>query len=532
MHPVTSAFREAIIAGDQAAIVQVGVQLDDSLIGILPVTAGTVDCDGTRDGALRSLSLTISPHPDAFSWLAAAGAEIVVERGLALPASGFGYFVDLIPTMTSPIDPSGVASASSELEGMNYAAFKAANDSLTTGLYDRWAIAGTSGWWQYQFPEPQTITQYTLRSQNYTSDGTTKAPKSWTFRGSNNGIDWVTLDTQMDITDWGGTSWNMQHTYPVSNGIAYAYVRLDFSASNDAGYIVLGEIEMMGTRAGTPAGEELVPLGVYILDADLEEAEDGTITVSAADRSQRISRARWTDPYTVPAGMNVGEGLADLLMICWPDCPVGATLVAIDKVTTAKAVYLDGADSDPWKDARALAASAGYDLYFDGAGDVQVRETPDPESAPVCATYYAGEKAIILGQVRSARLSQMYNGVIATAEGSGVGIPKRGEAWDEDPSSPTYSDGPMGRVPLFYSSPILTTQDDVDSAAQTMLARVKRPIEQTSFTLVPNPAHEAFDVVEFVDSGGVARRFMFDVVSIPLDTSGPMTATARETEVT
>lgn len=365
MHPVTSAFREAIVAGDQAAIVQVSVQLDDSLIGILPVTTGTVDCDGTRDGALRSLSLTISPHPDAFSWLAAAGAEIVALRGLRLPS-----------------------------------------------------------------------------------------------------------------------------------------------------------------------GDELVPLGVYILDADLEESEDGTITVSAADRSQRISRARWTDPYTVPAGMNVGEGLADLLMTCWPDCPVGATLVAIDKVTTAKAVYLDGADSDPWKDARALAASAGYDLYFDGVGDVQARETPDPESALVCATYYAGEKAIVLGQVRTAKLAQMYNGVIATAEGSGVGIPKRGEAWDDDPNSSTYADGPMGRVPLFYSSPILTTQNDVDSAAQTMLARVKRSIEQTSFTLVPNPAHEAFDVVEFVDSGGMARRYMLDVVSIPLDTSSDMTATARETEVT
>ena len=365
MYPVTTDFREAIVAGDQAAVVRVNVTLDDSDLGEVPFTAGTVECDGTRDGALRSLSLTIAPSPDAFSWLAAAGAEIVVSRGLLLPG-----------------------------------------------------------------------------------------------------------------------------------------------------------------------GEELVPLGVFILDADLDEAEDGTITVSAADRSQRISRARWTDPYTVPAGTNVGDGLADLLTTCWPDCPIGVTLGAISKVTTAKVVYLDGEDSDPWKDARAFAASSGHDLYFDAAGEVQVRDTPDPESDPVCATYYAGEKAIILTQTRSARLSQMYNGVIVTAEGSGVAIPKRGEEWDEDPNSPTYCDGPMGRVPLFYSSPLLTTQDDVDSAAQTMLARVKRPIEQVSFTLVPNPAHEAFDVVEFVDEDGRARRYMLDVVTTPLDSSGPMTATTRETEVT
>lgn len=365
MYPVTSAFRDAITASDQSAVTRVSVVLDDSELGTLPFTSGAVDCDGTRDGALRSLSLTVSPHPDAFDWLAAAGAEIVVERGLTLPA-----------------------------------------------------------------------------------------------------------------------------------------------------------------------GDELVPLGVFVLDADLEEGDDGSLTVSAADRSSRISRARWTDPYTVPAGSSIGDALNDLLRACWAGCPIGTTLSTIDKATGARLAYLDGADSDPWKDARALAASAGCGLYFDGDGVVQVRDMPDPASAPVCASYNAGDEAIVLTRTRTLKLTQLYNGVIVTAEGSGVGTPKRGEAWDDDPNSPTYSDGPVGRVPLFYSSPLLTTQSDVDSAAQTMLARVKRPIEQVSFTFVPNPAHEAFDVVEFVDEDGMARRYMLDVVTTPLDSSGPMTATARETEVT
>ena len=364
MYPVTSAFREAVVACDQRAVVEVTVRLDDSILGTLPVSDGEVTCDGTRDGALRSLSLTVAPDDEAFGWLATAGAEISVARGL-------------------------------DLEG----------------------------------------------------------------------------------------------------------------------------------------GPELVPLGVFVLDADLEEAADGTITVSAADRSQRISRARWTDPYSVPVGANVGEAIADLVHACWADCPIGETLAGVEKLATAKAMYLDGADSDPWKDARALAATAGYDLYFDGNGELQVRETPDPESAPVCAHYYAGETAVILGRTRTARLSRMYNGVIVTAEGSGVTTPKRGEAWDEDPNSPTYRDGPMGRVPYFYGSPLLTTQSDVDSASQTILARVKRPIEQVSFELVVNPAHEAFDVVEFVDESDVARRYMFDVVSIPLTAGGTMNAIARETEV-
>ena len=366
MYPVSDAFRRAVVGCDQRAIVRVTVELDGSELGALPFTEGSVDCDGTRDGALRSLSLAVSPHPDAFAWLATAGAEIVVARGLVLP------------------------------------------------------------------------------------DGT----------------------------------------------------------------------------------EELVPLGVFVLDADLEETEEGTITVSAGDRSRRISRARWTDPYTVPVGTAVGDALADLLRACWPDCPIGTSLATADKLTGAKLAYLDGADSDPWKDARALAASAGLDLYFDGDGMVQVRDTPDPESDPACWIYAAGDEAVVLGRTRRAVLTRQYNGVIVTGEGSGVAVPRRGEAWDEDPNSPTYADGPMGRVPLFYSSPLLTTQAAVDSAAETILARVRQPIEQTSFTLLPNPAHEAFDVVEFTEADGTVRRYMLDVVGIPLDAGGSLTATAREAAVT
>ena len=358
MYPVSDAFREAVVGGVQRAFVRVVVTLDEAELGELPITEGTVEIDGTRDGALRSLSATVAPHPAAFSWLATAGAEVVVERGLILPG---------------------------------------------------------------------------------------------------------------------------------------------------------------GER-------EAVPLGVFVVDDDLEEAEDGTIALSAADRSSRISRARWTDPYTVAAGTNVGEAIAALLRDRWPACPIGTTIAAIEKTTGARVTYLDGAESDPWKDARSLAASAGYDLQFDGAGTAQVRDAPDPESDAACMTYEGGERGAVLGQTRRLMLTQLYNGVIVTAEGSDVGVPKRGEAWDDDPDSPTYADGPLGRVPRFYSSPLLKTQADVDSAAATMLARVRQPLEQASFTLLPNPAHEAFDVVEITASDGTVRRYMLDALSIPLSAAGALTA--------
>jgi len=615
MYPVTTDFREAIVAGVQAAVVQVSVTLDDSDLGEVPFTAGAVECDGTRDGALRSLSLTIAPHPDAFSWLAAAGAEIVVERGLALRPE--------VPSIVTSRHSAGVVPGA-VLELLASAANLGTNPGVNSPLTTQWFDTSGNG-------NHGTLTGFGGQTP-WAGAGTVDDPYRLAFDGGDDLIALPDLgaceDKVFTYEVWASVSGNDSACTLICESIVNpnsTAARLEVNAGGYLQAVMFDNDSALGYRTsplqvndgvlrhmllvcdgangqlyadGAPAGaafalpggsvstlfstvgmqpygstyltgsalvarvypfaltpeqvaqnyaaglattdtftdqpfvEELVPLGVFILDADLDEADDGTITVSAADRSQRISRARWTDPYTVPAGTNVGDGLTDLLTTCWPDCPIGATLGAISKVTTAKVVYLDGADSDPWKDARALAASSGHDLYFDGAGEVQVRDTPDPESDPVCATYYAGEQAIILEQTRSARLSQLYNGVIVTAEGSGVAIPKRGEEWDDDPNSPTYCDGPMGRVPLFYSSPLLTTQDDVDSAAQTMLARVKRPIEQVSFTLVPNPAHEAFDVVEFVDEDGVARRYMLDVVTTPLDSSGPMTATTRETEVT
>jgi hypothetical protein len=362
MYGVSAAFRTAVTASDQLAVVRVTVLYNGQPLGDLLAVSGSVTIDGTRDGALRSLSLTCAPDDNARMWLTALGAEIQVWRGLT--------------------------------------------------------IAGD---------------------------------------------------------------------------------------------------------------DELVPLGVFVIDADLDEADDGSLAISAADRSQRISRARWTDPYVVAAGADVGTAVGAILTTCWPQCPIGFT--TIGKALGAQAIFEAGESSDPWKDARALMASAGFDLYFDGDGYAQYRLAPDPLTATPCATYYDGALAIVVSRTRKASLGQTYNGVIATAEGSGVETPLRGEAWDDVPTSPTYRYGPMGQVPLFYSSPLLTTQADVDSAAATRLARVRGRTEQMAWTLVPNPAHEAFDVIEFVTTATGARaRYMIDVVTIPLDNT-TMSATARQMQV-
>ena len=156
------------------------------------------------------------------------------------------YETDLIPTMTSNTAPSGVASASSE-EATPLPAYKAFNDTSTNNTYDRWATAAsTTGWLRYEFITAYVVKEYALTTQALTSDGTTKAPKTWTLEGSNDGTNWTTLDTQTNVTDWGSTQWGWRKTFPIANTTAYLYYRVNISASNDSTYIVIGELEMMG----------------------------------------------------------------------------------------------------------------------------------------------------------------------------------------------------------------------------------------------------------------------------------------------
>ena len=67
-------------------------------------------------------------------------------------------------------------------------------------------------------------------------------PKSWTFKGSNNGTDWTTLDTQTNQSF--GSTWR---TFNFTNSNPYRYYRLDVTENNGHGtYLIIKEVELYG----------------------------------------------------------------------------------------------------------------------------------------------------------------------------------------------------------------------------------------------------------------------------------------------
>lgn len=140
----------------------------------------------------------------------------------------------LIPVMVSNTAPYGIASASSTyMSGIAEPYFSMRNlDPHNFG----WLTDGIStGWLQYEFPFAVIATNYAILP--WSSDTwNSRVPTAWTFEGSNDGIDWTTLDTQsISASIWVRYCWIF---FSIPNTTAYSYYQLNITANN--GDIYLG----------------------------------------------------------------------------------------------------------------------------------------------------------------------------------------------------------------------------------------------------------------------------------------------------
>ncbi|WP_042162502.1 discoidin domain-containing protein [Paenibacillus gorillae] len=144
----------------------------------------------------------------------------------------------LIPPMMSNNSPQGLVEFSSALNGSTsgYIAFDR--------LYNQFGWAPTSTqneWLSYQFSSPRTVTKYTIRTIDHNT-GPERAPKDWIFQGFN-GNEWVTLDTQVGITDW---VQNESKLFTVDNQNSYSKYRIFITKNNGGQYLQINELEMIG----------------------------------------------------------------------------------------------------------------------------------------------------------------------------------------------------------------------------------------------------------------------------------------------
>jgi hypothetical protein len=267
---------------------------------------------------------------------------------------------------------------------------------------------------------------------------------------------------------------------------------------------------------------EWVSQGYFrIYEVEQEDAPDGPLRIAGRDRMSGIVDARFEAPRQFLKTATYGDVFDQLVTEVYPDATIEWD---DDLVSTALGRTVVAEEEDRYAFLRDMVRSRGKILYWDYAGVLQVKDTPDPTSA--VWEVNAGEAGVLVSLGRKLDREGVYNAVVAVGEGSDTTAPARGVARDVNPDSPTNYYGAFGPVPRFHFSPFYLTNTQARSGARSILtAALGRP-HAVDFSSIPNPALEVFDAVN-LRPGSSSEIHVLDDIALSLLASGPMTAATR-----
>ena len=249
-------------------------------------------------------------------------------------------------------------------------------------------------------------------------------------------------------------------------------------------FIELGVQYASGTR-------EYVGLGYFRINEDGQSlVNGGPVTLTTEDRMANIRDGRPLFPQVFGDGASF-QGVVDFVVNdVMPGVPVVYDFAASSTLLVGNHVLED----DRVKFLQELTTAYGKVMYFDYAGRLQVKSPPSPTSAPVHAIR-AGAYGGLVGLQRSISRDGVFNGAVAKGDPASDIPPVSGFALDLDPASPTYWFGPFGKVPEYFSSTFLVTDDQCAGAAAAMRLKQNGAPYTVNLTATPNPALEISDVI-------------------------------------
>ena len=121
----------------------------------------------------------------------------------------------------------------------------------------------------YDFETPTVVNSYGIYNYN---DGQTdkktlcpaRAPRSWTFSGSNDGTSWIVLDEQLWESSWTKSQYRF---YVTGNTAAYRYYKLDITANNGNEYTQFAKLEYYNVDT-SPLSDFLTLGGVSVTSSE------------------------------------------------------------------------------------------------------------------------------------------------------------------------------------------------------------------------------------------------------------------------
>ena len=124
---------------------------------------------------------------------------------------------------------------------------KLINDDITS----KYCVTGHKSFWvQYESPRPVVIDRYSITNA---FDDITRNPKSWDLQGSNDGVNWETLDSRNDQSFMVRLN---TVEYPVTTDKSYTHYRLNVRDNNGSNETQLAKWQLFEKK--TPTGVEQI----------------------------------------------------------------------------------------------------------------------------------------------------------------------------------------------------------------------------------------------------------------------------------
>ena len=212
----------------------------------------------------------------------------------------------LVDLTTNGSNPSGSVDGYSTLYNKSYPgdkAFDGINNSLT--LASRWMPKKADNMWVvYKFNAATVVDAIRIYLPTKEAvNQTARAPRDWTFEGSNDNSTWVVLDTQTGETGWSESGIGESRYYKFTNTTAYEYYKFNCTDNNGAtDCMQVQEIEFycVGTANSTWTG------GTTDLLSDV--ANWGGTSMPGCEYDAYIYNTGST-PAVVPGGLTVYKNL-------------------------------------------------------------------------------------------------------------------------------------------------------------------------------------------------------------------------------
>lgn len=269
---------------------------------------------------------------------------------------------------------------------------------------------------------------------------------------------------------------------------------------------------------------EWVSLGYFrIYSVEQDEAPDGLVVVGGRDRMSGIIDGERESPKEYPDGTSVEDVFVDLVEEVYPGATIEFDFDAGG--TTFSSTHI--VEADRYGFLKGIADSLGKVMYWDYQGYLQVQTAPDPADTVFSVDH--GDGGVVVKVSRSLNREAAFNAVIAVGEQVGEAEPVRAVSYDLNPNSPTYWNGPFGKVPLKISSSFIETIGQAQDAAYAKLSRSLGVPYSIDLSMVPNSALEASDPVRVSFSDRhTAEVHVLQTLTTPLTAEQAMTGTSRQ----